>query len=389
MFDLKKSLFEGQTVKNNGQRRALLGAALAFLAAPFAAPFALATESLLEQQTAGLMPEEAQESGLGFTSGSLIIAPIPFSNPMIGSGLMLGAGYLFQLDAGSDPSIIGAGALRSDNGSQAVAAGVSFKFHDNRWQLSLGGGKADVKYDLYSGTTAIPLRQKGTLARASLAYGWTPDISLGVVTRYLDTRITTQSQLFPNLPARFQPNLNATILNAGLEGTWDKRDDSIYPTEGFKLKASWQHGFIVDGPGSQYNKSYALLDAYYALGTDTVIATRSAICAATQNAPFFDSCSVGGIDAMRGFNATQILDARSLSAQIELRQRFGTRLGVVLFGGLGAAGTSFDQLNTSGAAGGLGVRYRVSKKFPVDFAIDASYNDQHDKLLYISVGQRF
>ncbi len=38
---------------------------------------------------------------------------------------------------------------------------------------------------------------------------------------------------------------------------------------------------------------------------------------------------------------------------------------------------------------GLGLRYRVSKKFPVDFAVDGSLSDEGDSLLYISVGQRF
>jgi hypothetical protein len=38
---------------------------------------------------------------------------------------------------------------------------------------------------------------------------------------------------------------------------------------------------------------------------------------------------------------------------------------------------------------GLGLRYRVSEKFPVDFAVDGSVSEDGDGLLYISVGQRF
>ncbi|MEX0287308.1 MAG: BamA/TamA family outer membrane protein [Paracoccaceae bacterium] len=348
-----------------------------------------ANDSLIEQQTRGLSAEQLQDSPLGFRNGSLIVAPIPFSNPMIGSGLILGGGYLFQLDEGSDPSLIGLGGLRSDNGSQAAAAAVSFKFRDNRWQMSLGGGKADVRYDLYSGRTVIPIRQDGTLARLSLAYGFTPDVSLGFVARYLDTNVTLDTPLFNSLPARFQPNLNSTILNTGFQATWDTRDDPVYPRGGFRLKGSAQRGHILDGIGRPYNKSFALFDTYLSLGPGTVLASRSAICGTTSSAPFFDACSVGGIDAMRGFNATQILDARSLSTQLELRQRVSERLGLVLFAGIGAAGLTFDKLNSSGTAGGLGLRYRVSKKFPVDFSVDASINDLQERQLYISVGQRF
>ena len=348
-----------------------------------------ATDSLIEQQTAGLEAHQIEDRSVGFGDGSLIVAPIPFSNPMIGSGLILGAGYLFNLDPGSDPSVIGLGGLRSDNGSQAIAAAFSVNFNANRWKLSLGGGEADVKYDLYSGNQVIPLRQDGILARMTLAYGVTHDLSFGIITSYLDTTITTQDPLFPSLPPQFQPAADLAILNAGVQAVWDKRDDTVYPSKGFRLKLSAQRGFVVDGPGRDYNKSYGLFDAYLSLGRNTVIANRIAICGATTAAPFFDACSLGGIDSFRGFNATQILDTRSLSTQVELRQRFGDRLGVVLFAGMGAAGPGFDRLDKTGAAGGFGLRYRVSKKFPVDFAIDASYNDEHDGLLYISVGQRF
>ncbi len=375
--------------------RNLAGSALMLLAAvvlcvTFQAPRrADAGDSLIEQHAGDLDIDDLDDTPFGFASGSLIVAPIPFSNPMIGSGLILGAGYLFQLDEESDPSLIGLGALRSDNGSQAAAAAVNLNFNSNRWKLSLGGGRADVKYDLYAGNAVIPLRQEGVLARAVLAYGVTPKLNFGLVTRYLDTSITTQSPLFPSLPPQFQPSANLAILNAGLQASWDKRDDTVYPTKGFRLKLSSQRGFIVDGIGNDYNKSFGLFDTYLSLGKDTVIANRTAICHATTAAPFFDACSVGGIDSFRGFNATQILDDRSLSAQLELRQRFGNRLGVVLFAGIGAAGPTFDNLNKSGVAGGFGIRYRVSKKFPVDFAVDGSYNDNDEKLLYISVGQRF
>ena len=58
----------------------------------------------------------------------------------------------------------------------------------------------------------------------------------------------------------------------------------------------------------------------------------------------------------------------------------------------GSAAEALDGLLFDGmfiAAGGFGLRYRVSKKFPVDFSVDGSWNDEHEGLLYISVGQRF
>ena len=99
--------------------------------------------------------------------------------------------------------------------------------------------------------------------------------------------------------------------------------------------------------------------------------------------------ALGGTDAMRGFNVTRFLDLSMLSAQVELRGRLTERLGAVAFAGTGAVGESLDALDSNGMAAGLGVRYRVSKKFPVEFAVDVASNDEDEQTLYIYVGQRF
>ena len=81
----------------------------------------IAAESNLEHKMSPLTNASSKpEFGLG--SGSFIVAPIPFSDPMIDSGLALGAGYLFKVDDGSDPSLLGIGYLRSQNGSEATAS---------------------------------------------------------------------------------------------------------------------------------------------------------------------------------------------------------------------------------------------------------------------------
>jgi len=112
-------------------------------------------------------------------------------------------------------------------------------------------------------------------------------------------------------------------------------------------------------------------------------------CSAPGRVPFYDLCSLGGTDAFRGYNITQFLDNALVSAQVEYRKRLGKRIGVVAFGGVGAVGDAFDTLDDVGSAVGLGLRYRVSQKFPVDFAVDGSVSEGGDGLLYISVGQRF
>ena len=122
-----------------------------------------------------------------------------------------------------------------------------------------------------------------------------------------------------------------------------------------------------------------------------IILRRDHACAADSNAPFFDKCAIGLSDSMRGFSPTEFIDTRLVSAQVELRQRLGRQIGVVAFGGIGWTGDSYANLSDNGShsAIGAGLRYRVSRNFPVDFSADVSINDVEETYLYLFVGQRF
>lgn len=348
------------------------------------------TTNVVEGQM-GRMDDVGDQEAVGFGDGSFIVAPIPFSNPTVGSGLVLGAGYLFSLDTGSDPSMLGIAALRSDNGSQGYGFAANFYFGDNRWKIETLYAQADIRYDLYTDLGILPISQDGQFARLGFAYGFTPEFSIGLVGRYLDTTITSEFPNLPPIPPPFSGFLDTEILNAGLSLSWDTRDDTVYPTTGLALDAEAYRGFTLSGPTDDYDKGYANFTAYRPIGDRGVIAGQLSVCAASQTAPFFDQCSLGMTDAFRGFSVTQFLDLRSASAQVEYRHRFTERLGAVAFAGAGQVGDSFGNLSDGGtlSAFGLGARYRVSKKFPVDFSVDIARNDESDNILYIYVGQRF
>jgi outer membrane translocation and assembly module TamA len=77
--------------------------------------------------------------------------------------------------------------------------------------------------------------------------------------------------------------------------------------------------------------------------------------------------------------------------QAEYRGRLARRLGYVVFAGAGSVGSDLGDAISSSyhVAGGVGARLRLSRKFPLDYAIDVSINDQAENILYVSVGQRF
>lgn len=84
------------------------------------------------------------------------------------------------------------------------------------------------------------------------------------------------------------------------------------------------------------------------------------------------------------------------SAQAEVRQRLWGRLGAVAFAGAGETHATRDLGRNSISfdsdlryAGGLGLRFRLSKAFPIDLSLDASLNDGGDEYIYFYVGQYF
>lgn len=354
------------------------------------------SQSILESQAEILNNTTSPEAEkYGFKKGSIVVAPIPFSNPTVGSGLMLGAGYLFTTSKGSKPSMFGVGALRSDNGTSGYGASLNLAFSNNRWLFSSFFAKADARYDLYTPIGTLPIRQDGVLGRLGLSYGVNSKLSFGAALRYLDTSITPDTSKFsglPAIPAPFSDFLNVEIASIGFVTDWDQRDDTIYPTRGSYLQfEAYQNVSLGGALLRDYQTAFLNFTKYFPLGQSGVLAARVSACAASPETPFFDLCSLGITDSFRGFSATQFIGQRSVSAQVEYRHQFTKRLGLAAFGGIGLVGPQFGALTDGGShsAIGLGARYRVSKKFPLDFAVDVAHNNLGQDQLYIYVGQRF
>lgn len=303
--------------------------------------------------------------------------------------MALGAGYVFRSDEESKSSHVALAGFKTDNGSLGYGVSTSVALSSNRWQASLFLGRADLTYDFYTGLGPITIRQTGEIANLELRYGFSPDISLGITARYLDTTITTD--LGGLLPPELQPDANLKLGTLGAVADRDTRDDTDYPTEGSRIVANGFRGQTLDGPSRGYAKGFVNADAFAPLWQDAVLAARASVCAASARAPFFDSCALGLNDRFRGFPSTRFIDSHAASAQVELRQRLGGRFGAVLFAGIGGVGPGFGRLHATGdhAAGGVGARYRLSRKFPLDFSIDYSRNNEGEELVYIYVGQRW
>jgi outer membrane protein assembly factor BamA len=356
------------------------------LCAFFVATPVFGQSSLPESPSAGL--PTTHETKLGFTQGSFFAAPIPSESPTFGTGLALGGGYLFQADEMSKTSFIGGGAYKTSNGSQGYGFATSVAFDSNRWQATVFAGELEVFYDLFILGEPIPIKQEGQLVDVQLRYGFTPQMSLGLGARYLETTVEAQTGL--DLPDIIDRDTGLSILSYGILADWDRRDDSIYPTSGSNLAFSAYQNEI-ENSGRDYQKAVLLADYYTSVFSRGVIAARLAGCTATDGTPFFDLCSLGGTDAFRGFSITQNLGEDLLSLQVAYRGLIGERFGYAVFMGAGQVTTRLSAVegDKTRYAGGIGARYRLTEKFPLDFSVDVSINDESEEFVYIYVGQRF
>ena len=105
--------------------------------------------------------------------GSLIFAPIPISSPAVGSGLVLGVGYVFkfkQEDKLSPPSTVGLVGAFTNSGTRGGGVGGRLYFNENKYQTTFVFVKGRVNFDFYGigrvpgrDSIKVPLKAGGTV----------------------------------------------------------------------------------------------------------------------------------------------------------------------------------------------------------------------------------
>jgi outer membrane protein assembly factor BamA len=127
-----------------------------------------------------------------------------------------------------------------------------------------------------------------------------------------------------------------------------------------------------------YRTYKVAVNKYVKLSEHQVLAVRGMGCAAAgDRVPIYDLCLFGTTNDLRGYSAGRFQDRRMFATQAEYRlmfpvQGFLGRFGVVAFAGFGGVGESFRDIGFSDLlpAGGGGLRFRLTKKNPINFRVD-------------------
>jgi Omp85 superfamily domain len=331
--------------------------------------------------------------------GEWLLAPIPISSPAVGTGLQWAVGRVFHFDKSdeiSPPSTVGIGGVFTNNGTRAFAIGGRLYLKQDKYRVTAALGTASVNFDIYGvgraagdRGTFVPLNTDGKAFIMEPLFRLKKGVYLGLRGQYRDLRLSLDQQ---KLDSSSQPPdqlaelidtiapelLQQRTVSVGPRFQWDTRDNVFYPKRGILLDFGLD--LFAQALGSKWNYQYykVSFNKYTQLSEHQVLAFRGMACAATgDHVPIYDLCLFGTSNDIRGYAAGRFQDRRMFAAQAEYRlmlpvQGFLGRFGVVAFAGFGGVDKKFTDMGFSDLlpGGGAGVRFRLTKKNPINFRAD-------------------
>ncbi len=334
--------------------------------------------------------EDLEVSTQGFREGSVVVAPIPFRNETIGTGLALGGGYVFRFEGSEQSSFFALGAFKTENESLGGGASVFLSLPGDRFRIQGLAGTADLNYKVRVGQRLVDVRQETPILRFGGEVRLWPKLYVGLRLTLLDVKLGTSvgERLLDHIDLYRERSVRITMPE--LMFSYENVDDDLYPRSG--VKASFSASRVqVDGTrNGDFNKAFAKVNHYVPIGERDVIASELTVCKGDRGTPFYLQCSLGGTDSLRGFSPTEFFSPELASLQTEYRGRLSDRWGYVAFAGAGTLdGRLIERDEDVFASGGAGIRFRVSKKFPVDFSIDFARTSLGTSSVTAFVGQSF
>lgn len=329
----------------------------------------------------------------------LVIAPIPISNPTLGTGLAVVVMPFYHLGEGSPLSNTTVAAGLMSSGSWAIGASQSTRLRDDNWRIDGMLAYADVRYRFYgkgadAGTAgeSVPIVQKGFLFAPELLYQGLPRTFFGV--RYRGMRVETAIEgshgVLPPQIASVLPN-SVTIFSSGFGPriTLDTRDHDMSPSSGalVDLRAN----LADESFGSDFDyQTFELSGNYYRRAWKGVLGFRAYACRASERTPLFDLCFYGAGSDLRGYEAGRYRDRAMFATQAEYRFPLGGRWGGVVFGGWGKVGASFEDMKnqTDLPSIGAGIRWLAAQKARVNLSVDIA-RGRDDTGVYVYVKESF
>jgi hypothetical protein len=353
--------------------------------------------------TAGAPPNAAADHV------AVVAVPIPISNEAIGSGIGVAGGLVFNAGApGSKtpPSIVGGGGGYTNSHTWLAAGAANLMLGDNRWRVSGAYGQASLHYRWFgTGTDAgnegesLPIDQTAHIVLGETLVRTAWQTFLGARYLYLGSTVSVKPDAVPPLNLPIPPDVPqpGTGFSIGthliaVRALRDTRNDRFWPTAGSELDFT---GGGVDARttrASNWFQTYQASGNWYVAITPTqTIAARAMACGkAGDQIPFFQLCQFGLQGDLRGYETGRYRDRVMFATQAEYRLLLPWRLAIAAFGGVGEVAPRASAINTSNVlpAGGIGLRFSLSKEYRVNYRVDYAVGKNGGTWI-VSLGEAF
>lgn len=337
-------------------------------------------------------PQPVQAISKDKTGNEWVVAPIPKRSPNQGWGLNLVAQYIFnpkKSESTSPPSVIAIGAMYTEEESRGIFAAYKGHWDSDAWRPTIGGGSMKLNDRFYgvgnesNNDLSIPIEEDFTFGFVQILRRVRPNLYLGARVSRFNMEVTTRFEEDLQLPP-LELEINSTTFGPMIQ--WDTRDNQFFPTTGYLATAT---AMFASGD-RDYETYKAEWNGYIGLSDRQVIAYRAATQMTRGDAPFYAVASFGQQNDLRGYRKGKYSDNDLLAVQAEYRHKFSESWGGVLFAGVGEVAPSLSELNGSDmlSSVGIGIRFKLAKKNPVNFRADWAYGEDGG-YFYLGIGEAF
>jgi hypothetical protein len=358
---------------------------------------ALAADPTILNREMGVDPSKELAEARVFED--VVVAPIPISNPTIGTGLAVVVMPFYHLAPGTPLSNTAIAAGVTSSGSWGVGAAQSTRLRGDDVRIDGFLGYVDLRYKFYgAGSSAgmsgqsVPILQKGFAFAPELLFKTARGMFFGL--RYRGVRVETAVDgdpgVLPPAVAAALPD-SITIVSSGIgpRATFDTRDNDMNPSAG--MLVDLRANFADDSLGSDFDyETYDFGANYYRRAGPGVLALRGYLCQASDGTPLFDLCLFGAGSDLRGYEVGRYRDRAMAAAQAEYRFPLIGRFGGVVFGGWGKVARSFGAMGDEPdlPSVGFGVRWLAAEKARVNLSVDIA-RGRDSTSLYVYVKESF